>query len=449
LDVVGLDRTWHPSAGLTADDFHGTENGKPVRVAGFEALTIPSAASAPRPTDSADPRVDVVSNQRQVPGRLVVIVLDRTIPHEWSAMNARAIANAAIDSLGPNDIGAVVFTSGFSMGHPQGFTTSRDRLRAAVASLQMGTPTNVDMSFTGLKRGGPHYNEGECFCGICSVEALTRIASSLASVQDYRKMILFVGDDVALSQNSALASSLDCKGRTQDASENLFRALDRANVTIHAFDPRGLEESGTVADNTVPESADSRQRRTGDLQTLPDYTGGRLISNTNEPAKLIPGIFEESRTCYVLAIEHGAPSTGGRPHTVTIAVARPDASVLSRRTYFDAPPEPAKKVSADPLERALGELLPRTDLPLRMTLTPGSGKTSSIGVTLATPRSTPARADVLVAVFDEFSKQVGVERARVDLPARSGADVQVDDALNPKPDATVALAVRVGDAIGP
>jgi hypothetical protein len=66
-----------------------------------------------------------------------VIVLDRTIPHEWPTMNARAIANSAIDSLGPNDIGAVVFTSGFSMGHPQGFTTSRDRLRAAVASLQM------------------------------------------------------------------------------------------------------------------------------------------------------------------------------------------------------------------------------------------------------------------------------------------------------------------------
>jgi VWFA-related protein len=451
FDVVVLDKARHPIAGLTVDDFHVAENGKPLRIAGFQAVTILAGRSAPPPSSSVvDPRVDTVRNQRLVPGRLVVIVLDRTIPYEWATSNARAIANAAIDSLGPNDFAAVVFTSGLPIGRPQGFTNNRDHLRAAVASLQMGTPTNVDMSFAGLKRGGPHYNEGECFCGLCTIEALTRIASSLAPVQDYHKMMLFIGDDVALSQNSGLASSADCKGRTQDAAGKLFSVLDRGNVTIHAFDPRGIEESGSTADNTPPESADSRQRRTGDLATLPDYTGGRLITNTNEPARLVPGIFEESRTYYVLALERAPATKAGRPHTIDVRVDRNDATVLSRRTYLDSPPETAKTPPADPLERAIEELLPRTDIPLQMRLEPSAVKGSSVDVTFSTPRTAPARADVLIGVFDQFAKQVGIERAQVDLPARGdGSDVEWKMRLNPKPGRyEIRAAVRIGEQIG-
>ncbi len=387
FDLVVLDKARHPIAGLTADDFHVTENGKPVRIAGFQAVTIPAAAAATAASlEPLDPHVATVTNQRSGPGRLVVIVMDRTIPHEWPMTHARAIANAAIDALGPNDIGAVLFTTRVAGTHAQGFTVDRARLRAAVASLQMGAPVNVDMSPKGLVRGGAHYNEGECTCGLCTVEMLTNVAASLASVEDYRKMILFIGTDVALSENSYLARGVECRGRMTESSTKLFQTLDRANVTIHTFDPVGLDTDAKTADNTPPESADSRQIRGGELGTLSDYTGGRSIALSNDESKLVPGVFDESRTYYVLAIEHAAVTKNGKPHAVTIDTSRKDATVLSRRTYFDAPPEPAKKTSADPLERALGELLPRTDLPLQMTLTPSSGKTSSIDVTLATPR---------------------------------------------------------------
>ena len=133
FDVVVLDKDRHPIAGLSADDFHVSENGKPVRIAAFEAVTIPGATSAPAPVSTSfDPRVDVVSNQRTGPGRLVVIVLDRTIPHEWPMTHARAIANAAIDALGPHDLGAVLFTSRISGTHAQGLTADRDRRRTAL-----------------------------------------------------------------------------------------------------------------------------------------------------------------------------------------------------------------------------------------------------------------------------------------------------------------------------
>jgi hypothetical protein len=197
--------------------------------------------------------------------------------------------------------------------------------------------------------------------------------------------------------------------------------------------------------------------REGNLTFLPELTGGRTIHNTNGPERFVPAVFDESRTYYVLAIERAPARKDGRAHQIKIDVARPDATVISRTAYLDPMPPSAKKAapaSTDPLERALEELLPRTELALRMTLKGTATKGSSIDVTLATPRSapasTPARADVLVAVFDEFAKRVGSERAQVEVPVGGDSrDIAWSMHLNPKPGRyEVRAAVRIGDAIG-
>jgi hypothetical protein len=50
------------------------------------------------------------TNRLPPEGRLVVIVMDRSIPDGQPMQSAHAIADAAIDRLGPNDLGAVVYT---------------------------------------------------------------------------------------------------------------------------------------------------------------------------------------------------------------------------------------------------------------------------------------------------------------------------------------------------
>ena len=229
FDVIVLDKTRHPITGLTAADFRVTEDGRPLRVAGFEAVTIPGrgapAAAAP-PAANADPRHETVTNKRDVPGRLVVIVLDRTIGSGQPVVTARNVANAAIDALGPNDLAAVVFTSGIARNRPQGFTADRERLRAAVASL-MGTPTAVIMTPNGLRHDGPAFNLGECHCGICAIEKLALVADALASVDGYRKMILFIGDDLPMAQDSAAGRSAACTGLFGDARDHLMQTVER------------------------------------------------------------------------------------------------------------------------------------------------------------------------------------------------------------------------------
>jgi hypothetical protein len=124
-------------------------------------------------------------------------------------------------------------------------------------------------------------------------------------------------------------------------------------------------------------------------------------------------------------------------------------SVLSRLAYLDAIPERPRKAPTDPLERAVAEVLPLADLPLRMTLAPGTTKNSSVDVTLATPLAASARADVLVSVFDQFSKEVGTERAKVELPAREGDEAEWKMHLNPKPGHyEVRAAVQIGNQVG-
>jgi len=463
FDVVVLDKDRHPLGGLTAGDFRVTEDGRPLRIAGFEAVTIPGRAAPPTtPTTTApttaDLRVESVTNHRDVPGRLAIIVMDRSIGSEQPIVTARRIANAAIDALGPNDLAAVVFTSGISGNRLQGLTASRDRLRAAVASAQMGTPAGVAMTPTGLTRTGPNVPEGECYCSICTMQTLAGVAEAVAPVPNYQKMILYIGEDLPFAENSAAGSAAACQGLFREARDKLMRAIDRSSITVHAFNPRGLDTGQLGADATPTDAREPassrilrednrRAVREGNLRTLPDYTGGRTII-ANQAEQFVSEVFEESRIYYVLAVERAPAHTNGRQHSVRFEVARPGVSVVSRTTYLDVGTETTKKPSADPLERALAEVLPSGDVALRMTLAPGDTK-NSLEVTLATPRPAAGRADVLVGVFDQFAKQVGSERAKVELPTRGGGDAEWKMHLNPKPGHyEVRAAVKIGDTIG-
>ena len=53
----------------------------------------------------------------------------------------------------------------------------------------MRTPTTVDMTPNGLHRTGPDLPQGECYCGVCTMQTLADVADAIASVQNYRRKI--------------------------------------------------------------------------------------------------------------------------------------------------------------------------------------------------------------------------------------------------------------------
>jgi hypothetical protein len=104
--VTVLDKDRRPVSGLTASDFDVLVDGKLRPLAAFAAVTLPDDPSV-RAASIPPVAPDVHTNRLPAEGRLVVIVMDRSIPDGQPMQAAHAVANAVIDRLGPNDLGAV------------------------------------------------------------------------------------------------------------------------------------------------------------------------------------------------------------------------------------------------------------------------------------------------------------------------------------------------------
>ena len=233
--VTVLDKDRHPVTGLTASDFDVLVDGKPRLLAAFAAVTLPPESSVA----AAIPRVaaDVTTNRLPPEGRLLVIVMDRSIGNGQPMRAARAIANAAIDRLGPFDVGAVVYTASALRMYSQGLTTDRAWLRAAVGHVNVGAleepPPPPSLADFAASRGATpapkaqsrvqltsEEDSGECNCGVCVPDTLTALAKTLTGGTTRHKSILFVGSDLALTSRdtSRLLRRLHLSGaRSADA----------------------------------------------------------------------------------------------------------------------------------------------------------------------------------------------------------------------------------------
>ena len=130
VDVAVLDGDRQPVRGLTEADFTVRENGvvRPIRA--FTSVDLGTRSRAAEAVWSATVPPDVVTNQSgEEEGRLLIVLMDRSIPVEQPSEVARRIATAAIEALGPTDLAAVVTTGN---GAIQNLTSDRTRLLRAI-----------------------------------------------------------------------------------------------------------------------------------------------------------------------------------------------------------------------------------------------------------------------------------------------------------------------------
>jgi hypothetical protein len=381
--------------------------------------------------------------------------MDRSIRDE-DQKAARTIANAAIDRLGPNDIGAVLYTGRVSRKYSQGLTADRARLHAAadlvsIGELQAapgtaslaaaiashGAPQQVDQ----LERAAPLASEersGECDCGNCVILSLTALANSLAGATGRQKSILFVGSDIAIASTVAEAGGR-CAAFIYPARDRLTRALDAANVTFHVVDPHGLDAREGIS------------FRVQSLAVLPDYTGGRAVVNVNNPQDSIGSIFDESRSYYVLAVARD-PATAAHQHQIKITVKRSGAVVQARNLYYDADPKAGPKPAPDAVGAALNELLPGGDFSLQMNLVPQFAADGSpeVRVLLGAESAIAGKLDVVIATYDRVFTPVGTPlKQGLDIPpgtVAANSTFQWTTVLKPPPgDFEVRAAVATAD----
>jgi VWFA-related protein len=392
LDVSVLDKDRRPVRGLTAADFTVLEDGKPREVVAFSAVELPALPDAP-PAGVETVPPDVTRNDLPA-GRIVVILLDPflqrvmvpgrvTIADPPGIAALRATAVGVVNGLGPGDLAAVGHTM---YGVPQNFTTDKNRLKRAIDTTAFGTNKRAE---------GEEW--GNCECGTCRLESITRVANALRAEPQRRKVIFFIGERVQLAPVRG-----QCNTYLEPATKQMTLATQLANVTVNTVDPNAMETTNVHAgDDFKPEgpsgvsdAAKAQEQanraflieRHQSLQTVADWTGGRAILNTNVPEKSVRPILDESSAYYLLAFQSADVKRDGRFHAITLKVNRPDVQVRTRRGYYADPIAPAAADATTPLSlEALSRgLLPDRGLPMSISTAAFRGPTGTPVVLVTT-----------------------------------------------------------------
>lgn len=461
VDVTVLDGRRQPVKGLTAADFTVLEDGQPREVETFAAVDLADRVVATDAAWMSDVPRDVADNQiTEQEGRLVVILMDRTIPVGYPTTVARQVAAAAVEELGPGDMAALVSSGG---GVPQNFTTDRARLLRAIAQRDWSTSSGLEareigenlLDAAGLSGLAPL--DGRCLCGVCVHETITNVAEALQDLPRRRKSMLFIGSSLTLQAGPAALQQLeiDCARKLEDSRKVMFSALDRSGVTVHAIDPSGLQTVGPTSQAASTQRAgrvraaqteaiNTQLQEQGELRVLPERTGGRTVMNTNGPQERVPEIIRESQSYYLIGFRPGDGAVPGRPRSIDVKVNRRGVNVHARREVV-LPPETAAFAASvpspgAPASSALSGLLPSAQLPMDLNVaafaapdSPRAVVTISAGVQAFAPAAgattTTDPIEVVVAAYDQTGRPQGSARQTLELswpPAGANQPHRVD-----------------------
>ncbi len=483
LDVAVLDSKRQPVSGLTAADFTVLDNGVETPIRAFTPIEL----ARPRANEAVwagNVAPDVVTNQvSEEEGRLVVILMDRTIPQEQPTVTARKIATTAVESLGPYDLAAVVSTNNNAVQTRavQNLTADRARLldaiNAADPSTGMSGTAEGIMNMPGSPFKVEPLNDSRCLCGLCVLETITRVAEAVQGTPRRRKVLLFIGSTMIWQSSRPISESFQdpgCDSRLRDARGVMFTAIDRANLTVHSIDPQGLVNAGPQTQasttNRSPGAASAALKSSvtntlsdrENLSVLPDRTGGRAVVGRNNPELTIPEIFRESDSYYVIAVERAVPARPDAARTILVKVGRKGLRVVAQRQYLpatSAASTPAAGAGApSTAEDALNGLLPNAGVPLALGVTAFSNighpnpivRVNVDAGAFARSDGAPVGLDVAIAAVDRTGKPVASARQASTITATASAsgspiEVNVQSHLELQP-GDYGLRVAVSDA---
>ena len=364
LDVVVLDGKRQPVSGLTAADFTVLDNGVDAPIRAFTPVELAKARTSDAAVASDLP-ADVVTNQvGEEEGRLVIILMDRSIPPNDPVVHARKIAKAAVDALGPHDLAAVISTDNNAVQGlaVQNLTADRTRLLRAITAMDPSTGMSTEAAAIMNKWGYAldQYNDGRCLCGLCVPETITRVAEAVQRTPRRRKVLFFIGSNMVWQQAAtvgAASASPGCELRLKDARNAMFAAIDRANLTVHAIDPQGLVNNAAAAHAGSPpkpaaSAAGALRVNSGsalsdraNLTVLPDRTGGRTVVGRNNPEETVPDIFRETES--VLRHRHRARNfRSTRWHPIGRSQSEAQRTSSAGAASICGPLGPARRLSA-------------------------------------------------------------------------------------------------------
>ena len=412
VDVVVTDKKGVPATGLTAADFQIFEDDKPQKIASFDGIVVPAAASSITPSR---PRISTNTSPELRTGRSFVVVFDdiHLTPHQAHRAKS-AVAEFLRTGVREGDRVSLVATGGGAWWTTR-MEAGRDELIAMLKRLDgRHIPDNAPDRMSdyeamrihvyrdqqaeaavarrfetfgasaraGGNREGDRFADGDPLVrgraseiyyqsvsrNRITLQVLQRVLQSLAANKG-RKSVILVSEGFIYDPNL-------------DEFKGTLIASRRSNAAIYFLDTKGLggampyssAEFGPAIDTQDLGAAflDQMSEAEG-AESLALDSGGFVVKNTNDLARGISRIADESRSYYLIGYNPADARRDGRFRKIQVKlVARKGLQVRARKGYF-APLDDAAKAAAKPatggdpaVQAALDSPYDEREIPLRM-----------------------------------------------------------------------------------
>jgi VWFA-related protein len=402
IDAV-VTKDGKPVPNLKAEDFEIYEDGRRQEITSFAFISNVTAGERSSAPDKIDPELPAGPIKRDVPRRMIAVVVDDLgLSLESMSQVRRQLRNFVNEQLQPNDLVAIIRTGG-EIGALQQFTNDKRLLNRAVDRLQWNVCSRMGVSVF------PRY--GQALTGFdweqcnpfddSTKRALHFILDALAKLPG-RKSMIFMSDDLPIQRDEEQGSSVPSGPESLNRGGALRKIVEKAirsSVVIYSVDTQGLQVTGlTAADNVTsipgigpqkkvaiddpnPANAMIRQRwyllqrRREGGQRIAQQTGGFQVTNSN--GFQLDRIMEDQSGYYLLGYRPTEETFNRQFHHIKVRVKRSGMTARTRFGFFGVTEEEVRRAqpTRDETNLALGSPFGAQDLELDLNSFFANGKT--------------------------------------------------------------------------
>ena len=476
VDVNVVDRNGQPVAGLAAEQFEVSVDGRPRRVASatFLDYTLAKAAPAGQAAGQAGARLvegSFGSNEvpeaevdAGTPGRVVVLAIDQLSFPPGAGRAAMESARKFLDRLQPADrVGLAAYPSPGPNVAPtleHGVVRGAlDRVLGMAETMQGVRPYLSASEAFAIDRGDATVRQqvldrecgserGASEPGMYSaldacVRRVDATAPQLVTQLEAQAKRSIIGLQSAVDAVAGIAGPktlvvisaglipsgsprFDVRGEIQRvaqmaaASNTRIYVLHLSVSVLQAFSVEQRQGPATAFE-------DETSLASG-LQMLAGMSAGTLFTVASGADFAFDRVARETSAAYVLGLEPEPADRDGKPHRIQVRVRIPNTTVRSRESFIVPAAAPAPATPDEAVEAALQPGRLARDLPMRLTAQtlrdPESGQMRVIlSANIGRGVAGPAEVRVGYAFTDSAGRRLGTSIDRVQLqPRGAGAD---------------------------
>ena len=341
LEVFVTDKSGARVAGLTRDDFQVREDGRPVEISNFLAVTPAPAASAAQEPAAAPPE-----EQRL---QLAIVIDDLSLMAQSRSRLLKSLREEVVPRLRAQDLALVATYAGSAVEVVQGLTADKALLLAALDRVANGAPRGAERAQDARRllqeidqahvpddgpptslaeitaratyEGIRHYAQQRYDESRGTLRALTSFVDTLAGLPG-RKALLYVGGGLSLRPGEAFYQAWEKKvgeelhSKVGASSLNTFSTdltsafqamVQHANgnrvtfYTLGATEKLGGISAAAGTSSWTPDLENVEQASLVDsLLRLADGTGGLASVNAGDPGRVLVRMSDDFQSYYSL-----------------------------------------------------------------------------------------------------------------------------------------------------